>query len=149
VPTRWVDQGAVQALPVLRVRSRQQSGFAEVMFRQHVPDRTNWRAMLKGDNGDLNLADERDRLLALCSRELADLENQFGLHAISVLKGVATITINYPVLEYPDKISSFNFDKDREIAGSLVGIKGQYLILDTGVVNLRRFSGYQVRISAT
>jgi hypothetical protein len=147
VPTRWIDQGAVQALPVLRVRSRQQSGFAEVMFRQHVPDRTNWRAMLKGDNGDLNLVEERDRLLELCSRELADLENQFGLHAISVLNGVDTITINYPVLEYPDKINSFNLDKDREITGSLVGIKGQYLILDTGVLNLRRFSGYQVRIS--
>jgi hypothetical protein len=149
VPTRWIDQGAVQALPVLRVRSRQQSGFAEVMFRQHVPDRTNWRAMLKGDNGDLNLVEERDRLLELCSRELADLENQFGLHAISVLNGVDTITINYPVLEYPDKIRSFNFNKDREIAGSLVGVKGQYLILDTGVVNLRRFSGYQVRISTS
>jgi len=103
--------------------------------------------MLKGDNGDLNLEEERDRLLELCSRELADLENQFGLHAISVLMGVETITINYPVLEYPDKINSFNLDKDREITGSLVGIKGQYLILDTGVLNLRRFSGYQVRIS--
>lgn len=148
VPTRWIDQGAVQALPVMRVRSRQQSGFAEVMFRQHVPDRTNWRAMLKGDNEAMDLARERDRLLDMCGKELVDLEHQFGLHAISVLIGVRETTINYPVLQYPDKINSFNFDKDNEVSGTLVGIKGQYLILDTGVINLRRFSGYQVTLSS-
>lgn len=147
VPTRWIDQGAVQALPVMRARSRQQSGFAEVMFRQHVPDRTNWRNMLKGDNDAIDLAAERDKLLATCARELADLEHQFGLHAISVLNGVEAVSISYPVTAFPDKISSFNFDKDHEVSGTLTGIKGQYLIFDTGVINLRRFSGYQVTMT--
>lgn len=147
VPTRWIDQGAVQALPVMRVRSRQQSGFAEVIFRQHVTDRTNWRNMLKGDTDSLDLFAEKERLLDLCGKELKDLEQQFGLHAISILNGVDAVSINYPVMEFPDKISSFNFDKDPEIEGTLTGIKGQYLILDTGVINLRKYSGYQVTLS--
>ena len=57
------------------------------------------------------------------------------------------MTIQYPVSEYPDKISSFNFDKDPNVEGTLLGIKGQYLILDDGVINIRRFSGYNVTLS--
>lgn len=82
-------------------------------------------------------------------QDLADLENQFGLHAISILNGVAPVTISYPVQAYPDKITSFNLDKESRIEGKLLGIKGQYLILDSGVINLRRYSGYQVALSAT
>jgi len=148
VPTRWIDQGAIQALPVMRVRSRQQSGFVEVMFKQHVTDKTNWRNMLKGDNETVDLAAERDKLLVECARELDDLQHQFGLHAISVLNGVDPVAIHYPVQVYPEKIVSFNFDKDTEITGTLQGIKGQYLIFDTGVINLRRFTGYEIAISA-
>jgi len=146
VPTRWIDQGAVQALPVMRVRSRQQSGFAEVIFKQHVTDRTNWRSMLKGESESLDLFAEKDRLLELCGEELKDLEQQFGLHAISILNGVDAVSINYPVNHFPEKVSSFNFDKEPEINGTLIGIKGQYLILDTGVINLRKYSGYQVTL---
>lgn len=147
IPTRWIDQGAVQALPIIRVRSRQQSGFAEVIFKQHVTDRTNWRGMLKGEAEVIDLESERDRLLEICQKELDELEHQFGLHAVSVLTGVDPVSINYPVQRYPEKISSFNFDKDPRISGTFLGIKGQYLILDSGVINLRRFTGYQVALS--
>jgi hypothetical protein len=147
VPTRWIDQGAIQALPIMRVRSRQQSGFAEVIFKQHVADRTNWRAMLKGDIEVIDLEIEKQKLLNLCEKELIDLDQQFGLHAISVLNGVDAVSISYPVETYPTKVSSFNFDKEPDIEGILSGIKGQYLILDTGVINLRRFSGYHVSLA--
>jgi len=147
VPTRWIDQGAVQALPVMRARSRKQSGFAEMMFKQHVGDRTNWRNMLKGQAEAVDLEGEKKRLLALCEKELVELEQQFGIHAISVLTGVEPVLINYPVSQYPEKITSLNFDNNPDVAGTLTGIKGQYLILDTGVINLRRFSGYQVSLS--
>jgi hypothetical protein len=30
----------------------------------------------------------------------------------------------------------------------LHGIKGQYLLLDTGVINIRKFSGYEVEFIA-
>lgn len=144
IPTRWIDQGAVQALAVLRVRNRQQSGFAEVMFRQHVTDRTNWRAMLKENGASLDLLAERDRLLAECQSEIVDLQNQFGINAVSILNGVDPVSISYPVNAYPEKVSSFNFDKTSCVEGKLMGIKGQYLIFDSGVINIRKFSGYQI-----
>ena len=29
----------------------------------------------------------------------------------------------------------------------LLGIKGQYLLLDSGVINIRKFTGYQVEVA--
>lgn len=147
VPTRWIDQGATQALAVLRVRSRLQSGTLEVMFKQHVADKTNWRDMLKGTADKLDMAAERDRLLNDCRSEIEELEQRFGFFAISVLNGIDPVQIEYPVQEYPAKITSFNFDKEATVEGTLLGIKGQYLIFDNGVINLRRFSGYEVAVS--
>ncbi|MCI5105955.1 MAG: DUF2797 domain-containing protein [Pseudomonadales bacterium] len=147
VPTRWIDQGATQALAIIRVRSRLQSGTLEVMFKQHVTDKTNWRDMLKGISRPVDLAAERDRLLKECAEEINELEQRFGFFAISVLNGIEPLSIDYPVLEYPEKISSFNFDKEALVEGTLQGIKGQYLIFDSGVINLRRFSGYEIELS--
>ena len=73
IPSRWIDQGAIQALPILAVDSRWQSGLAEVIFKQHVADKTNWRAMLKGDVDQLDLFEYRDQLLQDCAQELAAL----------------------------------------------------------------------------
>ena len=147
VPTRWIDQGATQALAIIRVRSRLQSGALEVMFKQHVADKTNWRDMLKGDASRLDMEVERDRLLEECKNDIAELEESFGFFGISKINGIAPVSLEYPVIEYPEKISSFNFDKDPEVEGKLKGIKGQYLIFDNGVINLRRFSGYEVSLS--
>ena len=147
IPTRWIDQGATQALAIIRVRSRLQSGILEVMFKQYVSDRTNWRAMLKGEAEPLKMEEEADRLLKECDSELKELAESFGFFAISVLNGIASVGINYPVIKYPEKVTSFNFDKDPVVEGTLLGIKGQYLIFDTGVINLRRFSGYEVQLS--
>ena len=74
------------------------------------------------------------------------MEQRFGFHAISVLKGIDPIEIRYPVQGYPEKIASFNFDKDPLVEGTLLGIKGQYLMFDTGVINIRRFGGYELEI---
>ena len=147
VPTRWVDQGATQALAIIRVRTRLQSGAVEVVFKQHVADKTNWREMLKGEAVALDMQAEAERLLAECQSDLKQLEDKFGFFAITVLNGVEPVSINYPVISYPEKVSSFNFDKTPVVEGTLMGIKGQYLILDTGVINLRRFSGYEVSLS--
>ncbi|MEQ8952663.1 MAG: DUF2797 domain-containing protein, partial [Gammaproteobacteria bacterium] len=110
VPTRWIDQGATQALAIIRVRSRLQSGTLEVMYKQHVADKTNWRDMLKGDAKPMDLEAEHQRLLAECHEDIRELEQRFGFFAISIINGVKPVTINYPVVSYPEKISSFNFD---------------------------------------
>ncbi len=148
IPTRWVDQGAVQALAIIRVRSRLQSGSLEVLFKQHVADKTNWRDMLKGSDHETDLFAERDRLLGVCRKDIDDLVQRFGFHAISILNGVDPVKIEYPVISYPEKITSFNFDTDPTVEGTLIGIKGQYLMFDTGVINLRRFAGYSVELTS-
>ncbi|MDC1436357.1 DUF2797 domain-containing protein [Gammaproteobacteria bacterium] len=148
VPTRWIDQGAVQALPVFRVRTRQQSGFIELLFKQHISDKTNWRSMLKGETEVLDLDLQREQLLTECAEDIKALQDRFGIHAISVLTGMHTVSIDYPVESYPSKISSLSFDKEQKIEGILQGIKGQYLILDTGVLNIRKFGGYEISLNA-
>jgi hypothetical protein len=148
VPTRWMDQGAVQALPIFRVSTRLQSGLVETVFKSHVADKTNWRTMLKGGIETLDLAAERDRLLALAGTDVAALQERFGLQAIAPITDMATVDINYPVQEYPLKVTSHNLDKTPELRGTLKGIKGQYLILDTGVINMRKYGGYDLSLSA-
>ena len=146
LPTRWIDQGASQALAVIRTRSRQQAGFCEAILRQHVTDRTNWRSMLKGEHDSVDLGAERDRLLAACATELQDIQQRFGLHAVNVLTGIDPVCITYPVQAVPEKINSLDLDKTPEINGKLLGIKGQYLLLDSGVINIRKYTGYELEL---
>jgi len=147
LPTRWIDQGAVQALPLLRVATRHQSGLAEVMFGNSVADKTNWRAMLRGPAGPLDLEAEAARLLARHRAGLEDLQIRFGPGAIRPLAG-SPLGIDYPVLEYPQKPQSLSLDRTPLVEGVLLGIKGQYLILDCGVLNVRNFTAYHVRLAA-
>lgn len=144
IPTRWIDQGATQALPIFRVKSRYQSGLVEVIFKAHVSDRTDWRKMLKGEAETIDLVAVRDQLMQKCSNEILALQQQFGEQAILPLTDEDVVTISYPVEQYPEKVKSFNFDKTSEISGILKGIKGQYLIFDSGVINVRKFTGYNI-----
>ncbi len=146
VPTRWIDQGAIQALPILEVDNRLHSGLIEQIIAAHVSDKTNWRTMLKGQVEPIDLISERDRLLELCALQLDALREQYGQDAIRALDA-KVVDITYPVLEYPTKVATHNFDKNPEVAGVLQGIKGQYLILDTGVINIRKFAAYTVQLS--
>ncbi|MGD9385139.1 MAG: DUF2797 domain-containing protein [Thioalkalispiraceae bacterium] len=146
IPTRWMDQGATQALPIYRTRDRLLSGRVEVILKQHVADKTAWQRMLKGEPAAVDLAAERERLHKECETELKDVLVADGDDAVTFLAKEKIIEINYPVDQYPEKVKSFNFDKVSEVSGCLMGIKGQYLILDTGVLNIRKFSGYKLTL---
>ena len=146
MPTRWLDQGAIQALPILEVDTRQQSGFVEMLFKEQVADRTNWRAMLKGDVETMDLSAERDRLLTLLADGLNQMRETHGSDAIRLLEQPAQ-HFHYPVSVFPKKVVSHNFDKQPLVEGVLQGVKGQYLILDSGVINLRKFTGYEIQVS--
>jgi hypothetical protein len=113
-------------------------------LRANVSDRTSWQAMLKGDPEPVDLPAQRDRLLKLCAAGLDALHQRFGLQAIQPLEDAEVTDIRYPVLEYPKKVKSFNLDKEPLAEGTLLGIKGQYLIFDTGVINIRKYTGYQL-----
>lgn len=148
LPTRWLDQGASQALPILRVATRQQSGLVEDLMRSQVADRTNWRALLKGDAVPVDLAAVREQLFDSCREGLEALQRRFGLQAIQLLADAETVEIRYPVEVYPSKVASFDLDKTPVVEGTLLGIKGQYLIFDTGVINIRKYTAYQLAVSA-
>ena len=138
VPIRWMDQGASEALPILEVKNRFLSGQIEVLFKKHISDKTDWRKMLRGEPESIDLKSWRDKLLGELGQELKDFE--YTVLNEEVLK------FNYPVESYPEKVSSFNLDKVSEITGRLMGIKGQYLIFDSGVLNVRSHAGYEVTL---
>lgn len=146
VPTRWIDQGAVAALPVLRVRTRKISGLIEVAFKAHVADKTSWQRMLKGVAEPVDLSARRDELLAAVAPSIESVKEAMGADAVEVLHDEAVVDIHFPVDVYPTKVKSLNFDKTPEVAGVLQGIKGQYLILDIGVINIRKFGGYHIEL---
>jgi hypothetical protein len=145
IPIRWIDQGAIQALPILKVKSRYISGLVEVAIAQHVSDKTSWQRMLKNQVEDVDLKQKRDELLVICEAEIDEISKRFGEDSIEFLDD-ACVDINFPVETYPLKVKSFNFDKNPEVSGVLQGIKGQYLLFDTGVINIRKFTGYEVEL---
>lgn len=144
VPIRWMDQGASQALPIFRVGTRFQSGLIETTLAQHIADKTNWQALIKGDSEPVDLVAARDELLARCADEIAALQQRFPDQILPLQETVQAF--RYPVLQYPQKIKSFNLDQSPDVAGTLLGIKGQYLLFDTGVINIRKFTAYQVEL---
>lgn len=144
-PTRWLDQGAVAALPLLQVPNRLISGQIETTLAQTLKDKTAWQRMLKNDLEELDLPSAAADVLANHQEELEQLRAQADFQ---VVVPAAAQEFTYPVLEYPTKIKSLNLDKTPLISGLLLGIKGQYLILDNGVINLRKYAGYELTFQA-
>lgn len=141
VPTRWIDQGATQALPILKVKDRRTAGLIEVEIAKEFSDRTDWRKMLKGelDEGDFDLPFLRDQIYDT----FGDVIDDFEAEDIDA----QVLNINYPILEAPKKVTSLGFDKKPVIEGTLQGIKGQYLIFDKGVINMRKHQGYKIELT--
>ena len=145
IPTRWVDQGATQALPIFKVNTRLTSGLVETALAEFIADKTNWRALLKGENEPMDLKEKAKDLIPQISERLEEVKLKFGEDAVELLDE-AIVDLSYPVTEYPTKIKSHNFDKEPVVSGVLEGIKGQYLIFDTGVINVRKFTSYEVAV---
>ncbi len=138
VPTRWIDQGAHEAIEIVEVPNRYLAGVTEVALKEHVADKTNWRKMLKNEIEDENLIEWRDRLKLYIPNEAKDyfIENNKETH------------LDFPVIQYPEKPKSLNIEKTQEYIGKLVGVKGQYLIFeDETVFNVRANEGLVVSIT--
>ena len=146
IPTRWMDQGAVQALPIIQVQTRRESGYVEEAFKTQVSDRTNWRQLLKGMTPDIQLKNVAPDLIKKVEAHLNEVKELFGAEHIQVIQDPTLYEFEYPVEVYPEKIKSLGFDKQPSIKGKLVGIKGQYLILDQGVLNIRKHTGYEIKL---
>lgn len=139
VPTRWIDQGAGAAIAIAEVPNRYLAGITEVALKNHFTDKTNWRKMLQNELLEADLVSERGRLAGLLPEEINDY---YAAEASGVLR------LDYPVLEYPQKVFSLNLDKEAFYKGKLMGIRGQYLLFEDGTVfNVRAYEGYVVRIA--
>lgn len=137
IPTRWIDQGAHEAIEIVEVPNRYLAGITEVALKTHVSDKTNWRKMLTNDVLDLDLVEIRDSLKQYIPEEARE-------YYIPTNKET---NIHFPVLQYPQKINSLNLDKTPTYEGVLKGIKGQYLLFeDNTVFNVRGSEGYVVEL---
>ena len=138
IPTRWMDQGAWQAIKLAKTPNRYTAGLIEVKLKEHISDRTQWQRMLKNQLIEgVDLRCKKKEMLHCLSKELQKYECNDNV----------ITEIIYPVEKYLDKIKSLSFDKLDEISGLLWGIKGQYLIFDDGsVLNIRKHTGYLINL---
>ena len=146
IPTRWIDQGATQGLPIFKVATRKLSGLIEIELAKFINDKTHWQAMLKGHNDDVDLVSQAATLIPLIEQKLQQIAAQYDDVVIERLDSNIQ-AIQYPIEQFPVKVKSHNFDKVAEVSGILQGIKGQYLLFDTGVINIRKFGSYEVKVS--
>ncbi len=133
---RWGDQGALAAVLLARVPDRLVSGNLEVALKEHVDDKSNWRALIKGEVKEIDLLAERRRLLQYIPAEFEPF--------ILPEKEVEVTQFHYPVQKYPSKASTINLDKTPEVTGILEGIRGQYLFIGEKALNIRKYAGYEV-----
>ena len=136
IPTRWIDQGANQAIILAETPYRQLAGAIEVYLKKYIADKTHWQKMLKNDfASDIDLLEEKNKIAALLPNDLHPY----------VVANNEVVTLEYPVEQYPTKITSLGFEKTAEIKGILSGIRGQYLLFEGGdVLNIRKHSGYEI-----
>ena len=140
VPTRWIDQGAHEAIEIVEVPNRYLAGITEVALKNHVSDKTNWRKMLTNDILDLNLEEEREKLKEFIPEEakayyLADQKET---------------EIKFPVKQFSKKIKTLNLTKSPFYQGKLMGVKGQYLLFEDGTVfNVRAHEGFVVELQVS
>lgn len=145
LPGRWLEQGAVEAVPVALLPTRRQAGELELFLTRHLPDKTNWRRMLQGQVSETPLAEVVQQVLPLIPEEfrsylLPEAEQRPRSFA-------------YPVSAPVEKIGSLDLEKG-PAAGVLVGIKAKYLILaaegaepgHVQVINIPKHAGFHVTI---
>lgn len=138
LPTRWIDQGAHEAIEVVEVPNRYLAGITEVALKDFVSDKTNWRNMLKNDVTDEDLLEWKNRLKEHIPEEALPY----------FLENIGETNLEFPVLQYPKNPKTLNLIKTPFYEGILKGIKGQYLIFeDDTVFNIRSNEGCVVSIS--
>ncbi|OEF96701.1 DUF2797 domain-containing protein [Desulfuribacillus alkaliarsenatis] len=133
---RWGDQGAVQAVPIAKLPTRKDAGDLELLLTKHYPDKTNWRKMLKGEITDMKLEDARQQAVTNIPEEYSPY----------VLREEQLIEFQYPMQQSASKLTSYNLDKQAQIEDKLVGIKGQYFIFASGIMNMKKFAGYHIEL---
>ncbi len=136
MPTRWIDQGAREAIILAETPNRFLAGVIEVALKEMYSDKTNWQSMLRDIQGqDIDLAQEKWEILEQLPEDIGQYFTE----------DETLYSFEYPVLNYPEKVAALTLDKEPRIQGTLTGIRGQYLYIDQYLVlNVRRHTGYEV-----
>ena len=142
VPTRWLDQGAIGALPIFKAQTRRHAGFLEVLLANELNDKTNWRDLLRHRSEVHDLMALRKRLFDRYDLEIKAIDATLNVNTTRLED--ECITIQYPMQATPQKVVSLNPLKQPNIEGVLLGIRGQYLMFEQGGLNLRKMSGHDL-----
>ena len=139
VPTRWIDQGASEAIIIAETPNRYEAGRIEVELKSLYTDKTSWQRMLKNEiDESIDLEEEKWQLEEQMPADITDFFTEDD----------EVVELHYPVIEYPTKVKSIKLDREPEFKAVLKGIKGQYLIFDEGrVMNIRSHTGYYVQLN--
>lgn len=140
IPTRWIDQGAKKAVIIAETPNRYLAGVIEVALKDVFADKTNWKNMLRDiSDNSIDLIEEKWKTEELLPSDLSQY----------VTENENIFEFNYPVLSYPEKVSSMGFERTPQISGILTGIRGQYLMFDNNnVINIRKHTGFEIELNA-
>lgn len=134
--TRWIDQGASYAAVLAKTGNRYEAGMIEVALKNHIADKTSYQKMLRNEVPQIDLLHQKDFLKNYIPEE----------HVKFYVADETIYNLEYPVLNYPQKIKSLSLLKQREFTGKLIGVKGQYWIFEDGTAwNVRGHEGFYVR----
>lgn len=145
VPGRFIDQGASEALIVLTTGNRHQAGLVEKVLGQHLRELTDWRTLVSGDAQPVDLEGTLQAAKLAAAEPIRALECRFP-GALRWWEVPQHIRLSFPVLRYAAPIRQLRLEPDSPVGGTLFGIKGSYLLFDTGVFNVRRHGSVHVRV---
>jgi len=146
LPGRWLDQGATQAVVIMYTATRHQAGCVEAALARHVNDRTDWRGLVGKSAESIDLPLLASQLRGAAAKELAALEQMFP-GALRWAEAAVPATFDYPVAQYGSPVRGLVLSTAEPVEGVLLGIKGQYLMFDSGVFNVRRHTSYHVTLA--
>jgi len=136
--SRWIDQGARQGVIFARVPYRQLAGEFEVLLKEHVSDKSNWKGMLQPN------FTESKGLLAAKENLLFEIPDAFQDFIDDEDK---VWNIQFPCQDRPVNPKTWKLSPENVYEGKLKGIVGQYLILDNQqVFNVRSHAGHEIDI---
>lgn len=147
IENRWIDQGAVEGLELVTTNSRREAGIIEAYLSQFLPDRTTWQRMVTSNpiQGEIDFVKEKSKFVRAIENANLTMENEKGKSTAIEMKESTSKQVtkfNYPIEAFP-KAKSYKVDPEQAIKSKLLGIKGQYLLLQDGVINLRTYEGYE------
>ena len=99
-------------------------------LRSTFPIELTGARCLKKDSQPLDLESERERLLGLSAEELQKISSSYKIGEINFLRDQKPVSIRFPSLYSLDKVKSYSLDKVELVQDTLLGIKGQYLVIN-------------------